>query len=194
MARNGCEVLKKLLFSTNDNDDVVTDGAADSITLGDVNQFWQEKRQVFLVDDIDEKVENNNNNNSNEELKHENVYEHEYENGKENASNGGIELESSDRVLNKTSGQWIRICVENSSVIIGLFDRFSSDENFNKYKGLSIYSDPILESRINLLNEMRQFFVKKIATRVVEDSMNMTEARLFLVKTILPQILYKVVS
>ena len=79
------------------------------------------------------------------------------------------------------------LCFEKKGVINGLFDRFGNDESFKKHKALNQYADPMAEARKNILDQVRQYFVGKIAKHILSKSMNMSEARLYLVNRVFYQ-------
>ena len=181
MADKGREALKNLTMAVRSTRGrrvaMITRSASGRIgnaqpTLKDILVIWQDAENAFFKD-----VECVNDENRYLRRKETNKYN-------QNVSNRNIGGIGDEFVLSATNKQWLRLCFDHANVIIGLFDRFGDDESFKKQKALSQYADPMSETRKNTLNQVRQYFVVNIGKHIVSQSMNMSEARLYLINKI----------
>ena len=166
MANRGREALNGL-FSP------ITDKSSQPATLNDIVAIWTKKDHVFFYK-IDKKKTKSNKQKQNA------IRTATMTTAMATTNNDNNNV----TILNKTSTKWLELCVTNEKVIEELFDRFGNDDVFEQHKALSQYSDPMSETRKNILDQVRDYFVKRIAHHIIFNSMTMSEARLFLVNRV----------
>ena len=90
-------------------------------------------------------------------------------------------------MLDKQSREWVKLCIENASMIDGLLNKFGKDGSVENYVLLREYVKPMSETDKDLLNQVREHFVNGISNHMIATSMTMSQARLYLINELFYQ-------
>ena len=170
MAQSGRETLNELISTPCDRH---RHGRA--ATLKDILVIWEAKEITFFENVAHIKTERKDSDKKNKKNTKSKKRRYVSRHGRRH------DMNSEDRVLNEASAEWLKLCLEYRDTIAGLFERFGDDEKFQRYKKLREYVETMSEIHRGTLEDVRNYFVKKIVEEIVSRLMNMSGARLFLV-------------